>query len=339
MTQITPNIQRELNSHRLLKRVLDGQQLTVIYDLDETFLTRGGEGFTTMEVNKASTEQGAYGYWKYVLEHSYPKSLMQFELINSLRQLNQGIGVATTSDVNALLELKLAGIDLNDLDFVIFQRMEGFEDPRLLNIHKEVLGVNNPDVKDLTTYIEAISAKYKVSIEMMRTRYEKRRALNSLCENDSRMQDLFLRKLISIGDQEQDGYLALPFNDKEEDFPYWQSEPELFRPVEGGLGLMIPGNTPKNHSSPYGDEYVSSLGPATAYAAAVVTKNPEASGFVEQVQQRYLLDYALERQGKPVGSVHWINPFSGQDAGAAESTWSEIENGGPLMNKIRGLFV
>ena len=340
--QITSNIQRELNSHELLKKVLvNKEKLTFIFDVDGTLLTEGGHGFEPVSQDAAKSE-GPYKAWQYMLEHSYPQSLEQFKLFRTLRQLNQGIGVATTSDVNALLKLKLAGIDLNDLDFAVFLNRE-FTDQRILGVSKDVLEVNNPDVIDLATFIEAISNKYKIRIGIFETRYEKRKALDRLCKASSEMRALLTeRKIVSVGDHEEDGYLAYRFNDYEAESPYRQSEPELFRPVEGGLGLMTTGYMPEEPSSKHGSESVSSLGVAAAYVAAVVTNNADARAFVDQVQKRHLTEYPLERKGEHVGSVHWINSFACEanfrEDEAIDSTWSEIEAGGPLINPIRGLL-
>ena len=159
--RVTKNVQRELECQALLERMLAGQKLTFLFDVDETLVqTHYG---SLDKAQRADDLKSSFSEWvRFHHQHLYPTSLAIPKTIQTLHNLGQGVGIFSKAGIVSLLRLKVLGVDFKDVDFLGFHSDETLNESDISCI-KEILGLsgNHFSIDDI---IKAFEDEHKLQI-------------------------------------------------------------------------------------------------------------------------------------------------------------------------------
>ena len=308
---------RESEYFDLLKTLLAGKKYTFLFDIDNTITTPSSE-FSPSEVDKISFNYGINIVLKYILQRTFPTSIGHVELFNVLSDLEQNIGFITKGSIDALIRLKVAGVNFNDIDFV------SIEPPINTDYHStaaygECLEIEDK-IRDFNDLLKAVEEKHGIKIDLYPPEGNKRYAQGQLYENgDEHIRAILEKPIIAIGDGVEDPYLAYPYKDFEQRY-------HCYEPVKGGIGIQLLGKSPKDSR----DTVVHSLGRAVCYAASLITGDSRGKEHVDDMSSKCeITKKPIRREDKVISEAHKITTHSNRRD--VNKTWEELLKQGPIQ--------
>lgn len=283
----------EMECLETLDRLLKGKKRTFVFDVDGTAVNlKKPSNKSIQQPNMQDrTSEGYLACFDYLLQNSYLANPALPFLIKELKSRGHGIGFISATDTKQLVRLKLAGVDLSDIDFIalqdkpyLFGKEQQFYDIVATHLELERLDTQSLDEAGINReqkLKDLIRAKYNTIVFSFSDAYpsetssfhNKEAALTKLFNiGNPEIQEILQRPLIVIGDAHGDINPAYPTKNYVGDF----------KPHPESIGIQIIENV-QDEKYDFRQGFPNSLGRAICFAAAQKTNGEEAKRFLEDI--------------------------------------------------------
>lgn len=339
----------EMECLETLDRLLKGEKRTFVFDIDGTAvnLKKPSNKSAQQPDTQDRTSEGYLACFDYLLRNSYPTNPALPFLIKELKSRGHGIGFISGTDIKQLVRLKLAGVDLSDVDFIALldkPYLWGGGEQKFYDIVTGHLGlerldtdaIDRADLSCKEKLTDAIKAKYDIRIisfsdaypSETNSFYNKEFALTKLFNiGEPVIQEILQRPLIAIGDAHGDVNPAYPTKN-------YNGE---YKPNPDSIGIQITENV-KDERYDFREGFPNSLGRAICFAVAqkiTSSRDDEAQRFLEELRsmglegkQDTVEDCAVAGHSKVIGNFYEFPTLTPKEMRAIDKEILEI---GPIL--------